>query len=108
MSNLRRIKPALGRIAVKLKTTDEVSESGLIILPNGRQEITTVGKVVAIADPYQSGDADEDLNAPQGPMHKVGDTVIFGKYSGTEVSIGRDKYIIMRESDVLATLHPEE
>lgn len=107
MTTFTRIKPTLGRIAVKLMHTEDVSAGG-IILPMGRQEITTVGTVTAVAEPYRSGSDDDDELAPTGPMHKVGDVVLFGKFSGSEVTIGRDKHIVLRESDVLATLHPEE
>lgn len=107
MSTFTRIKPSLGRLAVKLMHTEDVSAGG-IILPMGRQEITTVGTVTAIPEAYKSAEDDEDELSPSGPNYKVGDIVLFGKYSGSEVTIGRDKVVVLRESDILATLHAED
>ena len=106
-ASLTRIKPALGRIVVELLSTDEVSEGG-IILPYGGQVITTAGRVIAICDPYRAAPDDKDHDAPAGPMYGLGEIVVFGKYSGSEVQMGRKKCIVMNESDILCTLHEEE
>lgn len=97
-----RVRPTIGRIVVKLMQSEAISRGG-IILPGGRQEITTVGEVVEVCDRY----ADEE-DRELGPMFSIGDKVIFGKYSGTELAIDREKYVVMHEKDVLATLHPQE
>lgn len=100
--DLTRVVPTIGRIVVKLMQSEAISKGG-IILPGGRQDITTVGEVVEVCDRY----ADEE-EREFGPMFAIGEKVIFGKYSGTELHIDREKYVVMQEKDVLATLHPRE
>lgn len=102
LSEFRSVKPALGRVAITPLTTEEVTRGG-IILPYGSEELGTCGQVSAVCDPYSSGDVAE------GPIYRVGQIVLYGKYSGTDVKLGRGKrFIIMRETDVMATLTKEE
>ena len=80
------IKPLADRIVVKPAEAEQKTSSGLFI-PDNAKEKPMQGKVVAV-----------------GPEVKVGDVVLYGKYSGTEVSVDGENYLIVKESDVIATL----
>lgn len=87
------IKPLADRVIVEVSPAEEKTASGLII-PDTAKEKPQRGTVVAIG----TGKKDEPLTV------KVGDTVLYGKYSGTEISVeGRD-FLIMRESDIFAVI----
>ncbi|MDD2485212.1 MAG: co-chaperone GroES [bacterium] len=90
------IQPLGDRIVVRPAKAEAMTVSG-IVLPDTARERPQEGEVVAVG----SGQLLE--NGKRGPMEiKIGDTVIYARYSGTEVKVGRDEYLIMRESDVLA------
>lgn len=92
MSNVS-IKPLADRVIVEVSPAEEKTASGIII-PDTAKEKPQRGKVVAVG----SGKKDEPMTV------KVGDTVLYGKYSGTEISVeGRD-FLIMRESDIFAVI----
>jgi len=92
------LKPLGERVVVKPSEAEEKTEGG-IILPNTAQEKPQKGEVVA-AGPGKKSDSGETI-----PMEvKKGDKVIYGKYSGTEFTFEGVEYLIMRESDILATL----
>lgn len=99
--DFKRIRPTPGRVVVKLLETPQISKGG-IYLPNGKQEITTVGEVVEVSGSYE-----DEEGRRLDPLFQVGDTVLFGKYSGSEVTMDRDKYVVLKEADVFATLHEE-
>ncbi len=82
-------KPLADRVLVEPAAAEEKTASGIII-PDTAKEKPQKGSVVAIG----TGKKDEPLNV------KVGDTVLYGKYSGTEVSIDGTDYLIMKESDI--------
>ena len=86
-----KIKPLSDRIIVKPAEAEEKTASGLII-PDTAKEKPQRGVVIA-AGP---GKKDEPVTV------KNGDTVLYGKYAGTEISIEGQEYLIMRESDILA------
>ncbi|MBX7152766.1 co-chaperone GroES [bacterium] len=86
-----KLKPLGDRVIVEPMEAEEKTASGLII-PDSAKEKPQVGKVVA-AGP---GKKDEPLTV------KAGDMVLYGKYSGTEVSYDNKKYLIMHEADILA------
>ncbi|MFT3786495.1 MAG: co-chaperone GroES [Tepidisphaeraceae bacterium] len=92
------LKPLNDRIVVKQASAEEKTKSG-IILPDAAKEKPTQGKVIAVG----SGKLDDN-----GKRHalnvEVGQTVYYGKYSGTEVEVDGTKYVILRESDVLGVL----
>ncbi len=90
MSKLN-IKPLSDRVVVKPSEAEEKTASGIII-PDTAKEKPQRGTVVA-AGP---GKKDEPVTVA------VGDNVLYGKYSGTEITIEGDDYLIMRESDILA------
>ena len=87
------IKPLSDRVLILPGAAEEMTVSGIII-PDSAKEKPLKGKVVA-AGP---GSKDEEM------MLKEGDTVIFGKYAGTEIEFEGEKYLIMRQSDVLAVV----
>jgi len=92
------LKPLADRVVVKPSEADEKTEGG-IILPDTAQEKPQKGEVVA-AGPGKKSDSGDTI-----PMEvKKGDTVIYGKYSGTEFTFEGVEYLIMRESDILATV----
>ena len=86
------IKPLADRVLVKPAAAEE--KIGGIIIPDTAKEKPLKGEVLAVGN----GPKDEDM------ILKVGDVVLYGKYSGTEVDIDGETYLIMRQSDVLAVV----
>jgi chaperonin GroES len=93
-----KIQPLSDRVVIEAAPAEEVSSGG-IILPDTAQEKPQQGKVVAVGNGKVS-----DSGTLVKPTLKVGDSILYGKYSGTEVTINGSEYTIMRESDVLAIL----
>lgn len=87
------IKPLADRVLVKPAPAEEKTVGGIII-PDTAKEKPLQGSVLAVGN----GTKDEEM------VLKEGDTVLYGKYSGTEVELDGEKYLIMRQSDVLAVL----
>ena len=93
-----KIRPLHDRILVKRMEEQEVRRGGIII-PDSAKEKPQEGKVVAVGN-GKVGDDGKKI-----PLDvKGGDRILFGKYSGNEVKIEDEEYIIMREEDVLAIL----
>jgi chaperonin GroES len=91
-----KIKPLADRVIIKPATPEERTKGG-IILPDTAKEKPVVGEVVAVGP----GKVSEE--GKKVPMEvKVGDKVLYGKYSGTEVTYEGDEYLIMREADIFA------
>ncbi len=89
-------KPLGDRLLVKPKPSEEKTKSG-IVLPDSAKEKPQEGKVIAV------GAGAIDDNGKKIPMEvKVGDVVLYSKYSGTEVKIDGEEHLIIKESDVLA------
>jgi chaperonin GroES len=93
-----KIKPLGDRIVIKPAAAEEKTKGG-IILPDTAKEKPVVGEVVAVGPGRKSDDG--KLIALE---VKVGDKVLYGKYSGTEVTIDSQEYLIMRESDLFAIM----
>ena len=94
-----KIRPLSDRVLVKRLENEEKTSPGGIIIPDTAKEKPQEGKVVAVGP----GKALESGTVQ--PMNvKTGDRVLFGKYSGTEVKIDGDDYLIMREDDILGVL----
>jgi chaperonin GroES len=91
-----KIKPLADRVVIKPEVAEEKTKGG-IILPDTAKEKPVIGTVVAVG-PGKKGD-DGKIQAME---VKVGDKVLYGKYSGTEVTVDREEYLIMRESDLFA------
>jgi len=91
-------KPLGGRVLIEPLEQEEVTAGG-IVLPETAKEKPQQGKVLA------AGPGDRDDEGKRIPMEvKVGDKVLFAKYSGTEVKMDGKKLLIMRESDLLGIL----
>lgn len=87
------IKPLADRVLILPMAAEEKTIGGIII-PDSAKEKPLQGKVVATGN----GTKDEEM------VISVGDQVLYGKYSGTELEFEGEKYLIMRQSDVLAIL----
>jgi len=85
------IKPLADRVLIEPAQAEEKTASGIII-PDTAKEKPQKGLVVAVGN----GKKDEPLTV------KAGDSVLYGKYSGTEISVDGTDYLMMRESDILA------
>ena len=92
------LKPLADRVVVEPAPAEDKSAGG-IILPDTAQEKPQQGKVVA-AGPGKVSDSGNLVKMTV----KNGDKVLYGKYSGSEVTFGGTEYVIMRESDILAVL----
>ena len=93
-----KIRPLHDRVIVKRLEEDRTSPGGIII-PDTAVEKPVQGKIVAVG----KGKILEDGNVR--PLDvKVGDKILFGKYSGTEVKLDGDDLVVMREEDVMAVI----
>lgn len=90
MANVN-IKPLADRVLIEPMAAETKTASGIII-PDTAKEKPQKGKVVAVGP----GTKDEDMTV------KVGDSVLYGKYSGTDLKLDGGDYLIMRQSDILA------
>jgi chaperonin GroES len=92
------LKPLDDRLVVEQSEAEERTAGG-IVLPDNAKEKPTRGRVLAVG-PGKLLDSGN-----RGPLSvRVGDEVYYGKYSGTEVTVGGKKYTVLREGDVLAIL----
>jgi chaperonin GroES len=87
------LKPLADRVLVEPAQAEETTSSGIII-PDTAKEKPQKGSIVAVG----GGKKDEPLTV------KVGDTILYGKYAGTEITIEGKEYLIMRESDIFAII----
>lgn len=87
------IKPLSDRVLIEPAPAEEITMSGIII-PNSAKEKPLFGTVLAVGN----GTKDEEM------VLKEGDQVLYGKYAGTEIEFEGVKYIMMRQSDVLAII----
>lgn len=92
------LKPLDDRVVVKQSEAEEKTAGG-IVLPDTAKEKPQRGKVVAVG-PGKLLDSGERGK----PSVKVGDEVFYGKYAGSDVEVDGTKYVILRESDVLAII----
>ena len=93
MADKLKIQPLADRVVVSPAAAEETTKGGIII-PDTAKEKPQKGTVVAVG----GGKKDEPMTV------KVGDSVLYGKYSGTELSIESSEYLIMRESDIFAVV----
>lgn len=87
------IQPLADRVLIEPSPAEEKTAGGLII-PDTAKEKPQKGTVVAVG----TGKKDEPMTV------KVGDTVLYGKYAGTEIQVEGKDYLIMRESDIVAII----
>ncbi len=92
------LKPLQDRVVVKPAEAEEVSKGG-IILPDTAKEKPQQGEIVAVG-PGKVADNGELIK----PQVKKGDKILYGKYSGTEITVDGEDYLIVRESDIFAIL----
>ena len=93
-----KFKPLHDRVVVERLDSDEKTAGGIII-PDSAQEKPMQGKIIAV------GNGARDDSGKIMPLDvKAGDTVLFGKWSGTEVKIDNEDYLIMKESDIMGVL----
>ncbi|MCH5213754.1 MAG: co-chaperone GroES [Muribaculaceae bacterium] len=88
-----KIQPLSDRVLIEPTAAEEVTASGIII-PDSAKEKPLRGTVLAVGN----GTKDEEM------VLKAGDSVLYGKYAGTEIELDGKKYLMMRQSDVLAKL----
>lgn len=86
-----KLRPIEDRVVVKIQTAAQEKTIGGIIIPDTAKEKPQMAEVIAVG-------TDEDL----AKIVKVGDKVLYGKYSGTEVEIDGEKLLILSKSDILA------
>ena len=87
------IRPLADRVLIKPAAAEEKTLGGIII-PDSAKEKPLKGEIVAVGN----GTKDEEM-----VLH-VGDQVLYGKYAGTEIELDSEKYLIMRQADVLAII----
>ena len=93
-----KLRPLQDRVIVKQSEAEEKTASG-ILLPDTAKEKPTKGKVIA-AGPGKL----DDKGRPMEVGVSVGDVVYYGKYSGTEIEVNSEKFVILRETDILGIL----
>ncbi len=94
-----KLKPLHDRVVIERIKEDEQKTTGGIIIPDTAKEKPQRGKVVAVGD-----GAFNDQGSRNQLDVKVGDEVLFGKYSGNDVKIDGIEYLIMKESEILAVI----
>lgn len=90
---MEKLKPLHDRVVIKPHERETVTSGGIII-PDTAKEKPLKGEVIAVGE----GKKDEPMTV------KIGDNVIFSKYGGTEVQIGGNEYMILKESEILAII----
>ncbi len=90
---MQNIKPLADRVLIKPAAAEEKTVGGIII-PDSAKEKPLRGEVLAVGN----GTKDDEM------VLKAGDQVLYGKYAGTELELDGEKYLIMKQSDVLAVI----
>ena len=98
-STTTKVQPLADRVVVRPLEEAEQMRGGLYI-PDTAKEKPQQGEIIAVG-PGRVSDAGERIK----PEVKAGDKVLYGKYSGTEVTVDGEQYLILREADVLAVLN---
>lgn len=91
---MAKIKPLSDRVLVQPEEAEEKTDSGIII-PDTAKEKPQQGKIVAVGPGKVENGTKIDMSVSEG------DTVLYGKYAGTELTLDGEEYMIMRESDIL-------
>lgn len=94
-----KVRPLADRVLVK-RIPEETKTAGGILIPENAKEKPSEGAVVAVG----SGKLLKD-GSTKAPEVKIGDKVLFGKYSGTEVKIDGEEHLILREDDLLGVVN---
>ncbi len=93
-----KVKPLQDRVIIKRLEEEEKTKGGIII-PDAAKEKPQEGRVVAVGNGKMT-----EKGQRVAPEVKAGDKILFGKYSGTEIKIDDQDYVIMREEEILAIL----
>ena len=97
-STSTKLTPLADRVIVRRFEAEEKTKRG-IVLPDAAKEKPTKGKVISV------GPGRLDDNGKHTPMAvRVGETVVYGKWSGTEIELGDEKFVILKESDLLGVM----
>jgi len=96
--NIMKLRPLADRVIVKQSEAEEKTKSG-IVLPDTAKEKPTKGKVISVGP----GKLD-DKGKPMELSVRPGDTVFYGKYSGSDIEVDSQKFVILREADILGVL----
>jgi len=97
-----KFRPLHDRVVVRRVKEEEKSKGGIII-PDNAKEKPQEGEVIAVG-PGERNEDGERLS----PDVKTGDRILFGKWSGTEVTIDGEELLIMKESDIMGVIEAEE
>ena len=92
-----KIKPLFDRVVVKVNNSDDKTKSG-IVLPTAAQEKQQTATVVAVGAGGMVDGVQVDM------VVSVGDTVLYANYAGSEVKVDGDKYVILKQTNILAVL----
>ena len=92
-----KLKPLFDRV-VLLPLENEAETKGGILLPTAAQEKSQLAKVVAIGSGMNAEGKDVGMRV------KPGDKVLYGKFTGTEVTVDEQKYVVVRQADILAVI----
>jgi chaperonin GroES len=92
------VKPLGDRVLIKVSDAEEKTAGG-ILLPDTAKEKPQVGEVVQVGPGKRNNDG-----SYQTMEVKVGDKVLYSKYAGTDIKLGVEDYVLLREQDILATL----
>lgn len=92
-----KIKPLFDRVVLLPLESDSETKGG-IILPTAAQEKSQLAKVIAIGDGRNAEGKEIGMSV------KVGDKVLYGKYTGTEITMDEQKYVVVRQPDILAII----
>ena len=98
MAKAPKIKPLGDRVVVKRLEAEEVTAGG-IVLPDAAKEKPKEGEVIAVGEGRLADDGERVAM-----RLKKGDRIVFSSYAGTEVTLGGQEYLIMKEEDVLGVL----
>ncbi|MEJ2094991.1 MAG: co-chaperone GroES [Gammaproteobacteria bacterium] len=93
-----KIRPLQDRVIVK-RMEEERTSAGGIVIPDSATEKPIKGEVIAVGPGKKL-----DNGSVQTVDLKAGDSVLFGKYSGTEVKVNEDEYLVMREDDIMGVI----
>lgn len=92
-----KIRPLFDRVVLEPLENESETKSG-ILLPMASQEKSQLGVVVAV------GSGKDAEGKDVGMQVKIGDKVLFGKYTGTEITVDEKKYVVVRQPDILAII----
>ncbi|MEM9163650.1 MAG: co-chaperone GroES [Cyanobacteria bacterium P01_F01_bin.4] len=96
--NVSTVKPLGDRVLVKVSDAEEKTAGG-ILLPDTAKEKPQIGEIAQVGTGKRNDDG-----SLQAMEVSIGDKVLYSKYAGTEIKLGSDEYVLLREQDILATL----